>query len=246
MTKEKKIVSKSLLKQACIKNKESTISSAGVDSQKVFEEIDELIDEGNEQIGKQIQRKVINKKNRKHKFLALTFTIAACSVICALLVTGGIVSSIEPMMKNTNPGMQANSLEQDQNKSINEPTPRENTIVVTEEAIDYYKENEISNGDKGRIVLSGGEDKTNYTNPMQAVLKKKDLNTNECQWNIKRYRDNTTIYNGTGTMVKSHLKNMIEKNEDGKYVITYIYKDKYGNSFTSHSGFEIVTKDYNL
>lgn len=246
--KNAKMISNSILKEAYNKNKEKALSESGIDRDKVFEDLDNLIDDLAAKKRNE-ERIVVTKKKKKNGFFIPSISIVACGLLFAVLITSGIMNSMEPQIKDMISGSQATNIEN--GSTIDTKNPEDNQHSSTKNSIEYYDENDISNVQMGKIVLSGGIEavlddenkKGNYINPTKVTLKKNDINKKTCTWVIKKYETDKPLYKGKGLIVKNELTKMIEKEQDGNYIITYTYEDKAGNSFSSHKGFEIYTQN---
>lgn len=176
-------------------------------------------------------------KTRARKTYKTVMATAACAAICGVALMGGFMEVWEPEVQNTNPGIQSTT----QTPNDSGTTTEENIVTPTKETIEY-KQNDKSQIKKGKINLTGGEQKTNYTNPTKITLSAKNLKNGTCKWTISS-ENNKTIYTGKTLTITNELNKMLKGKKDGKYIVSYTYKDNDGNEITLYKGFEIETAE---
>lgn len=264
MSKENKVLKVSFLSDACEKYRDTVISD--IDEEQMLNDINNLIDKEAGKIadtntnkntptqlktGSQSNAQGVSKtikpeqgasktiKPKKRRYFSPMVAIAAGAAICALAVTGGMMNIIDPVSQSTAPSVH-NSGQQD--AAITKPDRVEEKVTtVTEKAVE--KENKPQTPvTKGKIVLTGGAKKLNYTNPTKIELTKANIGNGSCTWQIQSYKNKNVLYSGNGTKITKELTSMISKKENGSYIVKYTYVDKNGNTINVHDVFVIETK----
>lgn len=236
MSKTKRILDDSFLKKACTKNKNNAISENSLDS--VMKDVDRIIDE--EIIKKNLSAKrvePVRKTRRTSRIITSTVAIAACTVICAVAIVGGVTKLVDPISQNTDPST-INSGQASTPRSDENPAEETTSTTVKEREVEIAPD-DPGGVNTGEIVMTGGKDKKNYTNPTKIVLKNSDMNASTSKWTIKDYKTEEQIHSGTGTTVTKQLAEMIKNKQNGSYYITFDYENKEGHNITIYDAFVI-------
>lgn len=189
-----------------------------------------------------VQESNIVRPNRKmNKTYRISLMVASLAAVFTIAITGTLMNTIEPATQPTNPAVQQDNREEDFNSEV--PGSSEQTVKNTTEKSVEYRKNDVNSVDKGEIVLIGGKNKSNYTNPTKISLSASGIHDDDCNWQIKEYKGTSTIHQGQGKTIKGELKEMLESGENGNFIITYSYSDKNGNEITLHKGFSIDSKE---